>query len=125
MPRYIDANDLIGRMHHFRFEDGEDRSLVYALIDMQPTADVVERSAYDQVRWERDTAIAQLASIGKGFGEKMDDVVKVVRCKDCKHWQTVVKNAEYGLCNAWHMLLTTGRDAYCSEARQREESDNG
>lgn len=90
-----------------------------------PHADVVERSAYDQVIWERDTAIAQLASIGKGFGEAMDDVGKVVRCKDCKHWQTVVKNAEYGLCNAWHMLLTTGRDAYCSEARQREESDNG
>lgn len=43
MPkRYIDADALIGRMHFVQFEDGEDRSLVYALIDMQPTADVQE-----------------------------------------------------------------------------------
>ena len=40
--RYIDANELIGQMHFIQFADGSDRSLVYALIDMQPTADVVE-----------------------------------------------------------------------------------
>lgn len=39
----------------------------------------------EQIRWERDTAIEQLAEIGKGLGERMDDIEKVVRCKDCKH----------------------------------------
>ena len=40
------------------------------------SADVVERSVYDQVAWERDTALSQLAEIGKGLGERMDDVVE-------------------------------------------------
>lgn len=38
-----------------------------------------------QVMWERDVAIRQLNEIGKGFGEKMDDVRKVVFCKDCRY----------------------------------------
>lgn len=32
--------------------------------------DFVSRSAYEQCRWERDTAIAQLADLGYGLGEK-------------------------------------------------------
>lgn len=32
------------------------------------------KSAYDQVRWERDVAIEQLSEIGKSLGEKMDDI---------------------------------------------------
>ena len=39
--------------------------------------------AIDQIKWERDVAISQLSEIGKGFAEKMDDVAKIVRCKDC------------------------------------------
>lgn len=48
--------------------------------------DAVPVEAYEQVKWERDQAIDQLNSIGKGFGEKMDDVVPVVRCKECIHY---------------------------------------
>lgn len=45
-----------------------------------------ELEAYiEQLRWERDIAISQLNDIGVQFGEKVDDVVKVVRCKDCAH----------------------------------------
>ena len=29
----------------------------------------------DQIRWERDTAIQQLYEIGKGLGQKMDDII--------------------------------------------------
>ena len=41
----------------------------------------------EQILWERDTAIAQLDEIGKGLGEKMDDVKTIVtaRC-DCQTW---------------------------------------
>lgn len=40
-----------------------------------------------QIKWERDTAIKQLRDdYGVGLGEPKDpDVVKVVRCKDCKY----------------------------------------
>lgn len=41
--------------------------------------DSVSQSVVDQIRWERDTALEQLAEIGKGLGEKMDDVVKLMK----------------------------------------------
>lgn len=43
-----------------------------------PAADVVSRKAYEQIVWERDTAIRQLAEIGKNFGSKMNDVRPVI-----------------------------------------------
>lgn len=42
-----------------------------------PAADVVSRAVYDQTAWERDLALQQLKSIGKGLGEQMDDVAPV------------------------------------------------
>ena len=43
--------------------------------DSFPTIDAVPVGAYEQTRWERDTAISQLAEIGKSLCEKMDDIV--------------------------------------------------
>ena len=43
-------------------------------IDNIPAADVVPVGLLEQVEWERDIALAQLAEIGKSLGEKMDDV---------------------------------------------------
>ena len=40
--------------------------------------------AYAKACRERDMALAQLADIGAGYAEKMDDFVRVVRCKDCR-----------------------------------------
>ena len=40
--------------------------------------------AYAKACRERDMALSQLADIGAGYAEKMDDFVRVVRCKDCK-----------------------------------------
>lgn len=47
--------------------------------------DAVPRCVVNQIRWERDMAMAQLEAIGVGFCEVTDDVVKVVRCKECKN----------------------------------------
>lgn len=41
----------------------------------------VSRAVFEQVMWERDIALKQLAEIGKGLGEKMDDVATVVHGK--------------------------------------------
>lgn len=46
-----------------------------------PEADVVKRDCYDRILWENDVMRKQLAEIGKSFGEKMDDVQKVVHAK--------------------------------------------
>ena len=53
-------------------------------IEEIPTIDAVPVGVLDQVRWERDVAIAQLNDYGVSFGEKAD-CVRVTRCKDCKY----------------------------------------
>lgn len=45
--------------------------------------DQVSVEVLKQVMWERDVAIAQLAEIGKSFGERMDDVCRVGSYGDC------------------------------------------
>lgn len=40
----------------------------------------------EQIKWERDVAMQQLKEHGIPFGGVADDVVKVVRCKDCKFY---------------------------------------
>lgn len=42
----------------------------------------VSRAVFEQVMWERDIALKKLAEIGKGLGEKMDDVATMVN----GHW---------------------------------------
>jgi len=54
-------------------------------LEILPAADVVSRGAYDQTDWERCVALTQLKEIGKGLGERMDDVRPVVVCTDCEH----------------------------------------
>lgn len=34
--------------------------------------DIVSKSLYDQIKWERDIAIEQLEKLGIGFGQKID-----------------------------------------------------
>ena len=48
-------------------------------------AENVSCGVLDQVRWERDVAMQQLEEHGIPFCGIAPDVVKVVRCKDCKH----------------------------------------
>lgn len=46
----------------------------------------VPPSLADVYKWERDIALSQLEEYGIGFAEKKrDDLVEVVRCKDCRH----------------------------------------
>lgn len=95
------------------------RTIVFAM----RTADAVSRGVHEQVRWERDVAIEQLESYGVSLGEKAD-VVKVVRCKDCKHF---VQGEPYDPCECmkwkvkWGAVYTTP-DGYCHKG---ERKDNG
>lgn len=47
-----------------------------AFIDKEPAADVVPKGLYEQIKQERDVALAQLEEYGVSLGEKAD-VVKV------------------------------------------------
>ena len=55
------------------------------LMEEAPAVDVVPVGVLGQIRWERDTAMQQLEEHGVPFCGKADDVVHVVRCKDCKY----------------------------------------
>ena len=48
------------------------------------------------------------------------DAVPVIRCKDCKRWNTIYdrNTAEFGLCQSRNPLEVTGHDGYCSRAER-------
>ena len=85
----IDANALIAILEKIADEDGTKYfhldEITQEIFDA-PTVKAVPLGAYEQVKWERDQAMEQLAEHGISFGAKEPDVIKVVRCKDCKHY---------------------------------------
>jgi len=117
-------NDLIRRSDIERAMESSGVTKGFAirrLIASIPAVDAVKRGVYDQVAWERDTALAQLSVIGKGLGEKMDDVAKVVRCRECQHWS--IPDDSYGWCAG--LMCTVGNpDFYCACGQRREEEHN-
>lgn len=52
-------------------------ALISNVLQKAPAIDAVSREVFEQVQWERDIAIAQLAEYGVGFGEKKKDLVEV------------------------------------------------
>lgn len=71
--RLIDADELIERIKAAPIRE---KNKVIGLIHTERTAPV-KTGACEQIKWERDIAIEQLNSIGKGLGETMDDVQPV------------------------------------------------
>lgn len=72
----------------------------------------------DQIRWERDVAIAQLESIGASLGEKMDGFHRVVTCKNCA-------NQIESLAGGTVIRCATGRyhkpDWFCAGGEMRKD----
>ena len=62
-----------------------------AFIDKEPAADVISKGLYEQIKWERDVALAQLEEYGVSLGEKAD-VAEVVRCRECLCYTPVDDN---------------------------------
>lgn len=79
-----------------------------------PAADVVSKGLYEQIKWERDVALAQLEEYGVSLGEKAD-VAEVVRCKDCKWYSELV-------CGEGKLL---GSKGWCNEVMARPMPSNG
>lgn len=85
-----------------------------AFIDKEPAADVVSKGLYEQTKWERDVALAQLEEYGVSLGEKAD-VAEVVRCKDCKWYSELA-------CGEGKLL---GSQGWCNEVMARPMPSNG
>lgn len=125
-------NDLIRRKDVFKFpirRDHYDKAhgdihfingieTVMEYVEDIPAVDAVERGIFEQVAWERDIAIEQLADIGKSFGEKMDDVAKVVRCREC------VFREDDGECTGSLAEATVPPEWFCAGGQRREDGNN-
>ena len=100
---------------------------VIRVFEALPTIDAVPVGAYEQTRWERDTAIEQLAEIGKSLCEKMDNVATVVRCKDCKYYDESVMFSPQKMCfrlkdkNCKVIGYNFAEDDFCSYWERSEE----
>lgn len=84
--------------------------------EITPAADVVSKATFEQVKWERDTAMEQLNEHGIPFGGKAD-VVAVVRCKDCEYRADGTDKGHY-LCNR-KMIGLVRPDDFCSFGERR------
>lgn len=91
------------------------------VIDEAPTVDAVPRCVVDQIRWERDVAIKQLEEHGIPFCGVAPDVIKVVRCKDCKH------RGDYPCPLYQEELVEWDDDGYseCDLVQHDKTTDNG
>ena len=58
------------------------------------------------------------------------DVVKVVRCKDCKHWnKDTERNDGYGFCSYWQRFIAqaasediqTYKDVFCCYGERKDD----
>lgn len=60
--------------------------------------------------------------------EQQRDIVEVIRCKNCDHWETAydADKAEYGLCywNKFSMFITPAY-GYCYKGERREKWKRG
>ena len=129
MDEYIKRSEAIESFDNPAVEryygDVEPESVI-RVIERIPAADVVSRGAYDQTDWERCVALTQLKEIGKGLGERMDDVRPVVLCRDCRHnkgakvWRFLDLEDTTADCSAGHGYPPI--HWFCADGEKREES---
>lgn len=57
----------------------------------------------------------------------MSDLVEVIRCSDCKHFEVIANNEVYGYCYYWDFEQrmspnTVGYDDYCSNGEGGQDT---
>ena len=125
--RYENAKDF-SDPHWEAQERREHREYVEALrmaieaLQAEPNKAVAQILA-DMYKRERDIALSQLEEYGIGFGEKKrDDLVEVVRCKDCKASRVYGKTRQWLACEEDAMEgQATDPDGYCYLGERKEE----
>ena len=89
-----------------------------AIEALQEPNKAVPPSLADVYKWERDIALSQLEEYGIGFAEKKrDDLVEVVRCKDCRHYE----DGMVGYC--WEVDRGVSGDFFCAYGERREPTE--
>lgn len=92
-----------------------------------PAADVVSREVFEQVRWERDTALQTLQEHGIGLGQKADVVevkhgewVEVKQIgRNSRHIQYTTKQCS--VCGYWNGRKKTNYCPHCGAKMDLKE----
>ena len=101
------------------------RSVARRVLMQVAGVDAVSRAVYLATKWERDCAIEQLKEHGIPVFGIAPDVVKVVRCRNCKHYAGI----DTGSCRfhsddfGEHLIMDA--DDFCSYGERREENEKG
>lgn len=114
--------DLDGAVedNHGRDYDEAFRMAIEAL-QSEPNK-AVPPSLADVYKWERDIALSQLEEYGIGFAEKKrDDLLEVVRCRDCKWWKDNIGYYSVSFCPWDEDIGVPDADDYCSYGERRED----
>ena len=130
MARLIDAEAYLAKLVRMKMdcigrEDWEAASVIddcMCELDAQRDVESDALGAYKQCAWERDIAIEQLRTIGLSLGAKANDVVRVVRCKDCKYREEDFGNGAF--CNhiASGLFGDIVADDYCSCGERKDDA---
>lgn len=95
------------------------KGAIYDFVEDFPTADVVERSAFNKLmeRYEKAT--------GRKPSGAVRQLVEVVRCKDCKYGELNCNSvgAEYVVCelDEHHVWLPNN---FCSYGERRDDNES-
>ena len=122
--RLIDADALFKKIQHTEIEAPDLVCKAWVMADVAdmihnaPTIDAVSPSVVEQYKWERDTAIAQLEELGIGFGQKKPDMVEVVRCRECIHYDP----RKFLSCTRLGLFITD--EFFCGVGKKAEEAIN-
>lgn len=106
-------------------EGKEDEAIDMAIEALQEPNKAVPPSLADVYKWERDIALSQLEEYGIGFAEKKrDDLVSVVRCKDCRHLDVWNLKNIYAVCSKHSITFEPFEDDtrthFCSWGEKRK-----
>ena len=93
-----------------------------AFIDKEPAADVVSKGLYEQIKWERDVALAQLEEYGVSLGEKAD-VVKVRHGR----WVNTHSDSEFVQCSLckYPVYAAWNATSYCPNCGAKMDKGEG
>ena len=100
MAEYIEREAAIRAINAIYKLFDDEKYMCCRVINNVSAADVVEKSAYDQVCWERDIAMKQLEDYGIPFGGKADvapvvhgrwihDINNLYGCSECGGRETM------------------------------------
>lgn len=109
MERYINCELACTEVDKGDLLVGNNAEWAKEIICRTPAADVVGKSVYEQIKWERDIAMGQLEDAGIPFGGKADvavvkhgkwihDYNNVYGCSECLERETMSPKKPKNYC---------------------------